>query len=71
LGNVLFDDQHRDAFRTDVREPAIEIAHDNRGEAERKLVADQKPGIGHQRSADRDHLLLSAGQRATKIAAAL
>ena len=35
-----------------------------RRQAERRLVEDQQPRLGHQAAADREHLLLAAGQRA-------
>ena len=36
--------------------------------AERRLVEQQNLRIGHQRAADRQHLLLAAGQRAGDLA---
>ena len=39
-------------------------------EAERRLVEHDQPRLAHQAAADRQHLLLAAGQRAGRLAAA-
>ncbi len=52
-----------DALGDDRRQARIDVADDDRREAEADLVAQQKLRIRHQRAADRDHLLLAAGQR--------
>src|SRR5215471_20494489 len=56
--NVLLDDQDRCSFGANARHCSIDVANDDRGEAETELVAKQKLGIRHQRPADRQHLLL-------------
>src|SRR6267378_3932111 len=43
----------------------------DRREPHRGLVHQQEPGRGHQRAADRQHLLLAAGERAGELAPAL
>ena len=53
----------RQAFATIAGKARVDVADDDRREAEADLVAEQKPRIGHQRAADRGHLLLAAGQR--------
>ena len=44
---------------------------DHRREAERRLVEQQQLGLRHQRAADREHLLLAAGQRPALLLLAL
>ena len=41
---------------------------EDRREAERRLVEQEHPRLGHQRPPDREHLLLAAGQRAAELA---
>ena len=48
-----------------------DVGNDLRGEALRRLVHQQHARVGHQRAADRQHLLLAAGQQARQLAAAL
>ena len=43
----------------------------DRREAQRRLVEEQHPRLGHQRPADGEHLLLAARQRAALLAGAL
>ena len=45
-----------------VPEAIVDVADDDRRQPERQLIAQQKPRVGHQRPADRRHLLLSARQ---------
>ncbi len=45
--------------------------HHERRQAERRLVAEQQPGPGHERPADGEHLLLAARERARELAAPL
>ena len=49
---------------------AEDLAHDQRREAERRLVEHQQPRPRHQRAAEREHLALAAGQRARELARA-
>ena len=44
-----------------------DFVDDLRREAERRLVEQQNLRLGHQRAADRQHLLLTAGQRARDL----
>ena len=46
-------------------------ARDQRRQALGGLVEDQQRRVGHQRPADRQHLLLAAGELAAAVAAAL
>ena len=71
VGDVLVDHQNRLALRLEHRQAIPDFVADQRREAFGGFVEDQQPRIGHQRAADRQHLLLAAGQRAAHIAAAL
>ena len=53
------------------RQRVVDVADDDRREAEAELVAEQQPRVGHQRAADRDHLLLAAGERRRRRVAPL
>src|SRR5215472_10569118 len=66
--NVLLNDQDRCSFGANARHRSIDVANDDRGEAETELVAEQKFGICHQGPADRQHLLLTSreGRRRCK-----
>jgi DNA-binding transcriptional LysR family regulator len=48
-----------------------DLAHDQRGQAQARLVEHQQLGLGHQGAAHRQHLPLAAGQRAGQAGAAL
>ena len=52
-------------MRLDQREQLLD---QQRGQAERRLVEDQQLRLGHQAAADREHLLLAAGQRSGALA---
>ena len=54
--------------RVDALDQREQLFDQERGEAERRLVEDQEPGLGHQAAPDREHLLLAAGQRAGALA---
>ena len=47
-----------------ARQAAPDLGADQRRQAFGRLVEDQQPRIGHQRAADRQHLLLAAGEQA-------
>src|SRR5215831_13723288 len=66
--NVLLNDQDRCSFGANAWHCSIDVANDDRGEAETELVAEQKSGICHQGPADCQHLLLTAreGRRRCK-----
>ena len=66
-GHILLHQQHGDAARVDVADDAEHFPHDRRREAEGRLVEQQQPRLRHQRTADREHLLLAAGERAGRL----
>src|SRR5581483_10156681 len=47
-----------------------EVAHRLRGESEGRLVEQEQPRARHERSREREHLLLAAGERARLLVAA-
>ena len=59
---VLLDEQDRQIRPLDVVERVTDHAEDDWGESLRRLIHQKQTGVGHERSADRQHLLLSAGQ---------
>ena len=61
LLHVLLDDQHGEALRPDAADQVEDLLHGERRETGRRLVHQQELGVGHQRPADRAHLLLAAG----------
>src|SRR6476620_6813378 len=68
---VLLHDENGEAlFLVQVAEDAEALPHDDRREAERRLVEEQKPRPRHERAGDREHLLLSAGERSGLLRAA-
>ena len=59
---ALVDEQDRHpVLLVQPQEELGELLHEQRSKSERELVDGQKPGLGHERPADRDHLLLPAG----------
>ena len=60
--HVLVDHQDRLAGRTQRREAAPDLFAHQRREALGRFVEDQQARLGHQRAADRQHLLLAAGE---------
>ena len=63
VDEILLDQDHAGAARLDVGKRGIDVADDDRREAEAELVAEQDARVRHQAAADGDHLLLAAGQR--------
>ena len=60
---VLLDEQDRDSFLVVQPEQELgELLDDERREPERELVDRERARLGHQRAADRDHLLLAPGR---------
>src|ERR1700746_434364 len=60
--HILFDQEHRDAFRAHLRDDTEDFAHDERRQARRRLIENEKLGIEQKRARDRQHLLLTAGK---------
>ena len=54
-----------------VADDVEHVLHDGRRQAERRLVEHDELGLAHQAAADRQHLLLAAGQRAGRLRAPL
>ena len=60
---VLLDQQDRGAFLAiDALDDLEDLSLEHRAQAERRLVEQHQPGIGHQRPSDDQHLLLATGQ---------
>src|SRR5262249_35669653 len=69
--DVLLDQEDADAGSTDLAQYREHRLDDARREPERGLVEHEETRPGHERAADRDHLLLAARQGARQLAAAL
>ena len=54
-------------WRVDLLDRLEDLLDQDRREPERRLVEQQEPRPGHQRPADREHLLLAARQRAALL----
>src|SRR5213083_337902 len=67
-GQVLVDQQDRLSARLEVLEAAPDLRPDERGEPLRRLVTDEQARVRHEGAADREHLLLAAGERAPEDA---
>src|SRR6266540_3261343 len=67
---VLLDEQDRRQLRQAL-EHASHLRDERRSESLRRLVDDEQPVVVEQRSSDRDHLLLPAGERARTLRRAL
>ena len=61
----------RGALGVDLGDDPEDLLDDHRRQTHRRLVEQQQPRPGHQRPADRHHLLLAAGQRSADLGAAL
>src|SRR4029453_7230407 len=69
---VLLDDEDGEALLlVQVAEDAEDLSYDDRREPERRLVEEQETRPRHERAGDREHLLLSAGERSGLLRAAL
>src|SRR5687767_11427416 len=64
--HVLVDQEDRQAAALEPLEARPDLVTDERGQALGRLVEDQQHRIGHERPADRQHLLLAAGERAAE-----
>ena len=67
LLRVLLDQQHGGALRVDLGDDLEDLRDHHRRQPHRGLVEQQHLRPGHQRPADREHLLLAAGQRAADL----
>src|SRR4051812_47338531 len=61
-GQVLLDHEDRQAVAREPLERLDQHLDDRRREPLGRLVHDQEPRVGEQRAADREHLLLAAGE---------
>src|SRR5215470_14382967 len=61
---VLLDQEEGYPLRVDALDQREQFLHQQWRQSERRLIEDQKPGLGHQSASDRQHLLFAAGQRA-------
>ena len=57
--------------RLEHRQAAPDFVANQGSETLGGFIEDQEPWIGHQRAADRQHLLLAAGERVTHVASPL
>src|SRR3712207_7034198 len=64
-------DWSSDVCSSDLADDLVDAVDDHRGQAQRRLVEEQQLGLGHQRAADGQHLLLAAGHRAALLPLAL
>ncbi len=71
LHDVLLDQQDRQPFGIQPADQREHLLDQQGGEAERRLVEDQELGLAHQAAADRQHLLLAAGQGSCRLRPAL
>src|SRR5579859_2785860 len=71
LADVLLDEQDRQPLPVQLPDEGEELLDRDRRQAERRLVEDQEARLGHQAAADREHLLLAAGERARALRGAL
>jgi hypothetical protein len=68
---VLLGQQHRRALPVDLRDHLADPVHQLRRQTQRRLVQQEQPRAGHQRPADREQLLLAAGQQPGPLVTAL
>src|SRR4029077_7839578 len=59
---VLLDEQDRRALLVDLQDRLEDPLDEDRGKPHRRLVQQEQPRMRHERTADRDHLLLAAGE---------
>src|SRR4029453_4555985 len=69
-GHVLVDDQDRLPPGLEPFHAAPDLGANQGGETLGRLVEDDEGRVRHQRAADREHLLLAAGERAAETARA-
>src|SRR5712691_6968473 len=69
---VLLDDEHREAVvGIELLDDAEDLLDGRRREPERRLVEHQQPWAADERAGEREHLLLSAAERAGLLVAAV
>src|SRR5690606_11656685 len=69
---VLLDQQHADAvLAVEADDDVEDLGDQSRRQAQRRLVQQHQPRLGHQSAADRQHLLLTAGQIGCLLVGAL
>src|SRR5579863_1421159 len=68
---VLLDQNDGLSFFLQPLDGAADLRDDQWGEAFRRFVEQQHTRVAHQRAADRQHLLLAAGERAGELRMAL
>src|SRR6185369_6545825 len=67
--SILLDQENRQALgAVELADRRKDLANDQRGKPERRLVEQQKPRPGHEGPRNGQHLLLAARQRATALA---
>src|SRR5262249_20327536 len=69
--DVLLDQHDRLPLGLELRDGAADLGHQLRREPFGGLVHQQHARVAHERAADREHLLLAAGQRAGELGVAL
>ena len=67
---ILLDQQQRDALGCDLADDLEDFLHQHRRQSHARFVQQQQSRTAQQRAADSEHLLLAAGKRAGKLAAA-
>ena len=68
--DILVDHQDRLAGLLQPRQALPDFLPDQRRQTFGRLVENEQPRIGHQRAADRQHLLLAAGQQIAHLVGA-
>src|SRR5271157_6566908 len=68
---VLLDEEDRGAPRVHFLDHVEDLVDEDGGEAHRRLVHEEYPGIGHEAPRSGEHLLLAAGQSAALLGRAL
>ena len=58
--HVLLGEENGQAVVLEPGDLLLEMVHDERGQAFRRLVEEQQLGVAHEGSRDRQHLLLAA-----------
>src|SRR5687768_14007491 len=68
---VLLDEQDRRALAVDLLKRLKDHLDHRRRQSHRRLIEQEQPWPGHQGAADGQHLLLTAGERASLLRGAL